>query len=103
MISNKGNLLGIKETASSNGLGTLVAVYNDIENKWYYYVGNFKPRKPSNNIEFSSISGKCINYILENQHVYFSGDMAKNELIATKIQDLPSEEIEFPFRFIWFK
>jgi len=103
MKYDKQILLSIKEVAKNSGYGTLVSIYNDIEDKWYNYVGEFRPRNPSNNIHFSSIRGKCIDYIIENKHTYFMGDIAKNQLISTKIEDLPTEELEFDFKFIWFK
>lgn len=104
MIKNKNILLAIREVAQSNGQGTVVAIYNDTENKWYSYVGEFKPKNPSNNIHSSSIRGKCVDYIIENQHTYFNGELAKNDLIATKIEDLPIEDIDFgDLRYIWFK
>lgn len=103
MIQQKNLILSIREVIQTNGLGTLISVYNDIEQNWYYYVGEFKQKNPSNNIYYSYISGKCINYILDNQSTYFNGELAKNELIVTKIQDLPKEQIEFDFKFVWFK
>ena len=103
MLKDKDILLAIREVVAGNGFGTMIAIYNDIEQKWYYYCGDFKPKNPSNNIHFNSINGKCLNYILDNRITYFSGELAKNELIATKINDIPTERIEFDFRFVWVK
>ena len=103
MIRDKQLLLAIKEIATSNGFGTVVSIFNEIEEKWYTYVGQFKPKNPSNNIYFSTIEGKCIDYILENKFNYFAGELAKNELISSKIEDLPIERIEFDFKFVWLK
>lgn len=103
MIKDKEILQAIRDVAQNNGLGTVISVFNDIEQKWYYYCGDFKPKNPSNNIHFHSINGKCLNYIIDNRLTYFSGEMIKSELVATKINDLPKEIIEFDFRFVWIK
>lgn len=103
MIQEKDILLAIKEVAQNNGFGTVVCIYNDIEQKWHNYVGEFKPKNPSNHIYFNSINAKCVDYIIENKHVYFTGDMAKNDLISSKLEQLPKETIEFDFRFVWLK
>jgi len=103
MITDNKKLQLIGQIAYESGEGTLVAVHNDIEDKWYFYVGNFKPKNPAGHIFLNSIDGKCINYIVENEHTFFMGDNAKNELIRDYIQDLSKEEKEFDFRFIWFK
>ena len=101
MLANRDKLQLVSNIAKGMG-STFVAVFNDIDKSWYYYVGSFKPRNPSNHIHFNFISGKCINYIFENEHVYFNNN-PQQEAVITKIQDLPKEEIEFDFRFIWFK
>jgi hypothetical protein len=101
MILEKDIVLALRDVVQNNGFGTVVAVYNDIEQKWYYYCGQFKPKNPSNNIHFNEISGKCLNYILDNRDRYFTGDSIKSEATATKLQDLPSERITFDFKFVW--
>jgi hypothetical protein len=93
----------ISQIAYDSGEGTLVAIYNDIEEMWHYYLGNFKPKNPSNHIYFHTIIGKCIDYIVENEHTFFTGDLAKNDIIRTHIYNLETEEKEFDFRFVWFK
>lgn len=103
MLKQNDKLQLIANLSKDNGFGTLVAIYNDIEQKWYYYVGVFKPRNPSNHIHFNMIDGKCINYIFDNEYTYFTGDLIKNELISTKIEDLPKEIKEFDFKFVWYK
>lgn len=103
MLKDKDILLAIREVVVGNGFGTMIAVYNDIEQKWYYYCGDFKPKNPSNNIHFNSIRGKCLNYIVDNQQTYFSGTLVKSELVSTKIDSTPDEMIEFDFKFVWIK
>ena len=44
-----------------------------------------------------------MNYILDNVYTYFVGEIAKGELIRTKIEDLPEEVKEFKFQFVWFR
>lgn len=103
MIENKQKLELLAKQARESGEGALVAIYNDIEQKWYYYIGEFKPKNPSNHIYYNSIRGKSISHMIENPFTYFSGDLAKNELINTEFSKLKKENIEFDFRFIWFK
>lgn len=103
MKENKNHINIIKEQAMNEGLGSLVAAYNDIEQMWYYYVGDFKPKNPSSGIHCSSIRGRCVNKIFQNIFTYFSGDVAKSELIRTEIRSIPEEHVEFDFRYIWFK
>lgn len=99
--NNKLSLLS--QLAKERGEGTLVAFYNDIEEKWYYYVGDFKPKNPSNHIHHHSMRGKCINKVLDNEFIYFSGDIAKAELIGTEFEKLIVESFECDFRFVWIK
>jgi hypothetical protein len=103
MIAEKDIVLALREVVTNNGFGTIIAVYNDISNTWFYYCGQFKPKNPSSNIYFNSIYGKCLNYILDNRDRYFTGSLSKAEAIATKINDTPEEMVEFDFRFVWFK
>lgn len=103
MIKSKKHLLLLAEQARNEGMGSLVAIYNDIENEWHYYVGDFKPSNPSNHMHHSSIRGRCIDYILESSFTYFSGDMMKNELIRTELSKIIEESVEFDFKFVWFK
>ena len=104
MIENNQKLLLLSQIAVSMGEGTLIAVYNDIELKWYYYIGEFKASNPSSHIYHNLIMGKCINHIIDNSFTYFMGDnLAKNELIQTEFQKIPREIKEFDFKFIWFK
>lgn len=103
MIHNKSKLLLLAEQAKNEGIGSLVAVFNDIEKRWYYYVGEFKPSNPSSHIHHNNVRGKCINTILENEFTYFSGDIAKNELIRTEMNKFRDENLDFDFPFIWFR
>lgn len=103
MLINRDKLQLVADIAKQSGFGSMVAVYNDIEKIWYYYIGDFKPANPSNHIHFNSISGKCINYILENEFTYFRGELAKSELIYTKLEDLPKEDKVFDFKYVWFR
>jgi len=103
MILNKNKLLLLANQAKNEGIGSLVAIFNNIENRWYYYVGEFKPINPSSHIHHNNIRGRCVNVILDNEFTYFSGDNAKNELISTEINKIKEENIDFDFPFIWFK
>lgn len=103
MLHNMNILSIISKIVSNHGLGTTIAVYNDIEQKWYYYCGGYNPKNPSNHIHTHSIQGKCFNYILENQPTYFAGEMPKEEAIATKLESIEESNIDYDFKTIWVK
>jgi len=100
MIQNE-NFKLLKDVIQEIG-GSAIAVYNHIEDKWYYYVGDYRPKNPSNHIHFNNIRGKCINYIFDNHSTYFSNGINK-QLIITKIEDLPEEDWDFTFEALQMK
>ena len=76
MITNKDKLLLLKNFFLESGIsGSLCAIYNNIENKWYYYIGELTLKNPNEGIYFNKlIRAKCLNKIIENEHMFFRGD-----------------------------
>ena len=103
MIEHKDKLQLISNISMEIGEGSLVAIHNDIESRWHYYVGTFKPKNEGNHIYLNSIEGKCVDVVIENEFTYFAGDSPNSDLIRTKLQNIPIEKKEFDFRFVWFR
>lgn len=79
----------------------VTAIYNDIELKWHYYVGDFRPHNPQSYLFFHSLREcKCIDYILENHFTYFSSDRAADEAgIRIKVDMMPTVSMQISERF----
>jgi hypothetical protein len=82
----------------------VTAIYNDIESKWHYYVGDFRPHNPQSYLFFHTLREcKCIDFILINDFTFFNGDMVSDEFaIKTKIDNTPSISMQLSehFKFV---
>ena len=102
MISNKEQLLYI---SSIVGL-PIIYIWNDIEQKGYYYLAvEFKPAIPSNYIFDNQLTGKDISSILTSLGGFSHGISGIDEVsILTKINELPAQKMTFNgFRWIKFQ
>lgn len=106
MIVEKDKLVLLKKVIQEFGIsGSLIAVFNDIENMWYYYIGDVTLKSPTDGIHFNRIlNGKCLNHIFQNSQIYFQGESVYDKIaLITKINLLPEEDIRaFDFRVLQF-
>lgn len=106
MIKEKDKLFLIKKIKEEYGVpGVICAIYNDIELKWYYYIGELKLKSPNEGIYSNRIlNAKCINLIIDNPDTFFTGDVISNkDLLITKINSMTKEDIQsFDFKVVQF-
>lgn len=82
----------------------ITAIYNDIENEWHYYAGDFRPHNPQSYLFFHSLREcRCIDFILINHFTFFNGDLISDEFaIKTKVDNTPSISMQISehFKFV---
>lgn len=102
----KGNMCRLMaQLAMEFGWGSFVAVYNDIEEKWYYFVGNFKEKNPHTYIMSNSIEGVDVTHVIENNSTFLNGATIDKQKVYTFVEKQKEENtfnITFDFRFVKF-
>ena len=100
MVKDIEKLRLIKNIVNTN----ITAIYNDIEQEWHYYAGEFKPHNPQYYLFFHTLKDcKCIDFILINSFTFFNADHVSDEFaIRTKIDNSPSVTMNISehFKFI---
>jgi len=95
----------ISELSKEFGWGSLIAVHNDIEQKWYYFLGNFKEKNPHSYIMSHSIEGVNITHMIENDSTYLNGFTIDKQKVYTFVEKQREENLlnlTFDFRFVKF-
>ena len=83
----------------------VVVIYNDIEDKKYYYlVDEFNPAIPSNYVFDNRLRGRSINNLLAGITTFSHGNSNMDtQAILTKTSELDIVEFRFPTSFKWIK
>ena len=102
----KGNICRLmSELSREFGWGSFVSVYNDIEDKWYYFVGNFKEKNPHTYIMSHFIEGVDVTHVIENNSTYLSGSVIDKQKVYAFVEKQREENLvnlTFDFRFVKF-
>lgn len=96
----------LSNICKDSGFGMFIAIYNDIEKRWTYFVGQFTAKNPTDRIHCNNINGICIDYIFQNDSTYFQNDIVNNQKIITYIQtnlETNKVDIDFDFKVVAFK
>jgi len=100
MIINRESLLYISTVTGK----PVVAVFNDCEEKWYFYLSDeFKPANPGNHVYDNFLSGRDLSGLLTSLGGYSHGFETSNDIsVLTKINEIPLQKFTFN-RFKWIK
>ena len=96
----------VSKICKDNGLGQFIAVYNDIDKRWSYYVGNYKAANPSDRIYNNRIDGVDVTYLFINRHQFFNGETVISDGKVITYIDTQKETnnivLDFDFRVLAF-
>ena len=96
----------MSKIAQSNSLGQFIAVYNDFEQKWSYFIGMFRDKNPADRIVKANIDGVEVTHILENRDQYFSGIMSRDDKIVEYVKSHYQTDrvnVDFDFPLVAFR
>lgn len=105
MIENFDLCRLMSELSKEYGWGAFIAVYNDIENKWSYLIGEYKEKNPSNFTYSHNINGIDVTHLFTNKPMYFIGEMVDKGKVITFVNKSLGEKkinVSFDFRVVRF-
>jgi hypothetical protein len=90
----------LSKISQESGLGQFIAVYNDIDKKWSYFVGRFRDKNPADRIFRANIDGVEVSHLIENQSQYFNGTISNtNKIVGYIDSNLKTNHINIDFDF----
>lgn len=96
----------LSKITQENGLGQFIAVYNDIEKRWSYFIGRFRDKNPADRIFRANIDGIEVTYLIENQSQFFNGTISNNSKIVGYVDSQMQTNhvnVDFDFPLVAFK